>query len=494
MRQASSSFGVKRLRLVLLTALVAFVVLCAVRTSLAGQDGLSSMVALARVDVPGLITDIDLPVHSDLVDGRGDYYALVLATPERLSASGLAHVVLDQAPTGTRYLLGIKRGPDTVREVPDTIPVLYDDGHRIVVRDAPGRTAALTRLGFFPRLLSQTPIDFARPAPRAEPARAVLAKNAQVETMLGKVTQEAFSDAISSLSGEKAIMVGGESFTLATRHTASGTPIAKATSYIHERLTALGLSASYHEWTSGSYSGRNVIGEIAGTSKPAEFVLMVAHLDSINDKTDNPADPAPGADDDASGCAALLVAAAGMQGVRFERTVRFVFTTGEENGILGSYAYAKKLRDEGQNVVGVVNLDMIAYSTQATPVQNLHTRVASNPGYQSDLDIANLFISVIDTYGLSDILSPVILSESNDEGDQYSFWEKNYPAIMAIEDQNNFNPNYHCKLNMDALLYLNVGYGTANTKASLGTVAHLAQPLAAVPSLNGALMLLTKPD
>ena len=75
----------------------------------------------------------------------------------------------------------------------------------------------------------------------------------------------------------------------------------------------------------------------------------MAHLDSINDKTDNPADPAPGADDDASGCAALLVAAAGMKDVRFERTVRFVFTTGEENGILGSAAYAKKGRVPHQN-------------------------------------------------------------------------------------------------------------------------------------------------
>lgn len=494
MRQASSSIGGKRPRLALLAALAALVVLCSVRTGLAGQDGPSSLTALARVDAPGSIADIDLPVHSDLLDGQGVYYALVLASPERLSASGLAHVVLDLAPAGTRYLLGVKRDPAAVREVPDTIPVLYDDGRRIVVRDAPGRTAALTRLGFFPRLLSQAPIDFARPEPRAGLARTVLAKNAQVEAMLGKVTQEAFSRVISSLSGETAVTVEGESYTIATRHTSSGAPIAKATAYVHERLTALGLTASYHEWTSGSYSGRNVIGEIAGTSKPAEIVLMAAHLDSINDKTDNPADPAPGADDDASGCAALLVAAAGMKDVRFERTVRFVFTTGEENGILGSAAYAKKLKDEGQNVVGVVNLDMIAYSTQATPTQNLHTRVASNPGYQSDLAIANLFISVVNTYGLSGNLSPVILSESNDQGDQYSFWEKDYPAIMAIEDDNNFNPNYHCKLNMDALQYLNVGYGAANAKASLGTAAHLALPLAAAPSMNGALMLLVEPD
>ncbi|MEF3696960.1 M28 family metallopeptidase [Desulfolutivibrio sp.] len=495
MQKASSTSHAGRLILVLALVLAVLVAVTRPGPGLAAGNGgptaLAPTVLLARVDVTGAIGDIPLPIHSELVDGKGLSYALVIATPGQLQGSGIAYTALDEAPPHTRYLLGAERRPGARQTARDTVPVLYDDGRRIIVRDAPGRTAALVRMGLSPRLLRQIPIDYAISKARRETARTAFSTHPQVQAMLDKVTQKAFSDAISGLSGETAITVEGEPYTLTTRHTSSGIPITKATLYIYERLQALGLTVSFQEWTSGEYSGRNVIGELPGQSSSSGVVLMVAHLDSINDTTDNPADPAPGADDDASGCAALLVAAGIMKDNRFENDIRFVFTTGEENGILGSAAYAKKLKDDEEELVGVLNLDMISYSTQQNPVQNLHTRAATNPtGYQEDMVIANVFVNVINGYGLSDSLIPVILSENNDEGDHYSFWENQFPAIMAIEDDNNFNPNYHCNLNLDRLQYLNLGYGTAHVKASLGAVAHLAIPLSGPPAITGPSLLL----
>ncbi|MDQ7831010.1 MAG: M20/M25/M40 family metallo-hydrolase [Desulfovibrionaceae bacterium] len=497
MRQPSSSSRFARLGLILLTALIGLALAGQVRRAMAaaGDGNGDALVALARVDIAGDVRAIPLPVHAVVTDGRGVSYALVLASADRLHDSGVAHTVLDQAPAGTRYLLGVSRDPAPRQAAARALPVLHDDGRRVILRDAPGLTASVSRLGLFPRPLRPTPLDFAvREALPGKP-RAAVAKDPRVEAMIDKVTNQAINDAISDLSGERQITVDDEPYTITTRHTASGTPIEKATEFIREQVQALGLTASFHDWTSGEYSGRNVIGVLPGVAASPKIVLMVAHLDSTNDTTVNPADPAPGADDDGSGCAALLASAAAMKNARFENTIQFVFTTGEENGLLGSAAYAKKLHDDGENVVAVVNLDMIAYSTQENPIQNLHTRAASDPtGYAQDMEIANLFIDVVNAYGLSDSLMPVILSEGNDEGDHYSFWENQFPAIMAIEDDNNFNPNYHCNQDLDLLKYLNLDYATANTKAALGTAAHLAVPLSRPPAMPGTSLLLLGED
>jgi len=494
MRQTPSSLRFARLGFILLASLVGLVLAGQARWAMAAGGEVhaaSALVALARVDIAGDVRNIPLPVHSVVTDGRGVSYALVMATTDRLQRSGVAHTLLDEAPAGTRYLLGISRNPAPRQAAGSALPVLYDDGRRIILRDAPGLTASLSRLGLFPRPLRRKPLDFAAREDLPGKPRTAISKDPLVEAMIGKVTKQAINDAIADLSGEREITVDGEPYTITTRDTDSGTPIEMATEFIHEQMQALGISVSFHEWDSDEYSGRNVIGVLPGAAASPKIVLMVAHLDSTNDTTDNPEDPAPGADDDGSGCAALLVAAAAMKNARFANTIQFVFTTGEENGLLGSEAYAQKLHDEGKPVAAVVNLDMIAYSTQENPIQNLHTRVASDPiGYAQDMVIANLFVDVVNAYGLSGSLMPVILSESNDEGDHYSFWENQFPAIMAIEDDNNFNPNYHCNEDLDLLRYLNLDYATANVKAALGTTAHLAVPLSRPSAIPGPSHLL----
>jgi hypothetical protein len=76
---------------------------------------------------------------------------------------------------------------------------------------------------------------------------------------------------VGGLSGETAVTVGGAPYTITTRYTNSGTPITKATQYAYEQLQALGLSVSYHSWSSSGYSNRNVIGVIPGTTQPGEM-------------------------------------------------------------------------------------------------------------------------------------------------------------------------------------------------------------------------------
>ncbi|MBK5295649.1 MAG: M20/M25/M40 family metallo-hydrolase [Vicinamibacteria bacterium] len=95
---------------------------------------------------------------------------------------------------------------------------------------------------------------------------------------------------------------------------------------------------------------RNVVAEITGTT-PGEVVLVGAHFDSW--------DPGQGAQDDGVGVAAILEAARILKslGIRPRRTIRFVFFSGEEQGLLGSRAYIETHRAELDGLRAAVIMD-----------------------------------------------------------------------------------------------------------------------------------------
>jgi hypothetical protein len=84
----------------------------------------------------------------------------------------------------------------------------------------------------------------------------------------------------------------------------------------------------------------NTVGEIKGSEKPDEFVVLGAHLDSW--------DLGQGTTDNGTGSIVVLEAARLLSkcGIRPKRTIRFVFFTGEEEGLHGSREYVLKHKDE----------------------------------------------------------------------------------------------------------------------------------------------------
>lgn len=133
---------------------------------------------------------------------------------------------------------------------------------------------------------------------------------------------------------------------------------------IAERLRTLGYEPVLHE-VPYALPGRrepavyhNVIAEVRGTTKPAEVILVGAHLDAVP--------LAPGADDNGTGAAGLLELAHIFKDHKPERTIRFAFFTLEEAGLVGSTKYAADLRDrllggDGERIVGMLSLDMLGY-------------------------------------------------------------------------------------------------------------------------------------
>jgi hypothetical protein len=124
---------------------------------------------------------------------------------------------------------------------------------------------------------------------------------------------------------------------------------------------------------------------------------------------------------------------------------------------------------------------MIGWDAVDGPTLRLHTRTSSTPGYAGDVAIANLFVDVVSTYGLSGSLTPIITADGIPASDHASFWHQGYAAILAIEDDDDdFNANYHTS--NDLLVNLNLDYFTNFVKASVGTAAHLAYPVGTLPT------------
>jgi Zn-dependent M28 family amino/carboxypeptidase len=294
--------------------------------------------------------------------------------------------------------------------------------------------------------------------------------DATVARMIGAVNQSTLSTYVARLSGVNGVVVGGSPYRIRTRNTESGVPVQKATQYLYEYLKSLGTldSVKYASWNLDGYSGRNVVGELTGTTRPTEIILLTAHVDDMPYGS-----IAPGADDNASGTAAVMLAARILSRYSFERTIRFVFFTGEEQGLLGSWVYARSARNANQNIVAVLNMDMLGWDGKEGPTMRIHTRHNAT----GDIDIANAFIDVVDVYSIS--LTPLLTSYGMNASDHGSFWDFSYNAVCIIEDDgdqygryDDFNPYYHTR--SDTLSKLNMPYFTNMVRAIVGASAHLA--------------------
>jgi len=302
----------------------------------------------------------------------------------------------------------------------------------------------------------------AQAAPPADPAIAAMMAEVETDTLL---------DLVNQLTGETPVTVDGEASLIESRAYDAGDGLEMATQFAYAFLEEQGLDVRFQEWEECDIEGRNVIGELAGDEVADELVLVTAHLDSTSDD-----DTAPGADDNASGSAAVMAMAEILAPHTFPRTLRFVLFTGEEEGLCGSIAYVDEALEEDEAIVAVYNMDMIAWNSDKAPIMRLHTRTEDDPGYAADLAIAQTLIEVVDAYGLGRQLLPVITPDGLDESDTFSFWEAGYPGVLAIEDDgadvDDFNPNYHSA--DDTVDAFNLAYYTSFVKASVGAVATLA--------------------
>ncbi|HEV7690436.1 MAG TPA: M28 family peptidase, partial [Hyphomonadaceae bacterium] len=99
-----------------------------------------------------------------------------------------------------------------------------------------------------------------------------------------------------------------------------------------------------------------------GTSDPNRVIIIQGHLDSRNSTNENVTDDAPGANDDASGVAAVMESACILSKRKFGATLVFAALSGEEQGLSGGTILAAYAKAQGWEVLAVLNNDIVGNS------------------------------------------------------------------------------------------------------------------------------------
>jgi len=215
-----------------------------------------------------------------------------------------------------------------------------------------------------------------------------------------------------------------------------------------------------HSWLQPS-----LIVRIRGTKNPSEKVIIGGHIDSTVG-TSNPNGISPGADDDASGSATVLeifrTLVTDPNGFRPDRTIEFQAYAAEEIGLRGSAEIAQKYSADGEDVVGMLQLDMTGYdgsgvigivTDYTTPaLTQFLSRCAAV--YSTGIGYANTACG----YGCSD---------------HASWWNRGFPAAFAFESRfQNSNPDIHTA--RDTIDKLDRNHALHFAKLGLGFVVEMS--------------------
>jgi Zn-dependent M28 family amino/carboxypeptidase len=213
----------------------------------------------------------------------------------------------------------------------------------------------------------------------------------------------------------------------------------------------LGSDAALQTDEAKGHEFANVSLELAGDAAREEIVVVGAHYDS--------AKGSPGANDNASGVAALLALADSFRRRRFGRTLRLVAFVNEERPFLrtrkmGSRVYARACRERGENVAAMLSLETIGFCSAAPGSQRL-----SFGGWL--LPTAGDFLALVANRRSRPLLHqtrdafrrtgnvavrPLRLPENFPgawSSDHWSFWREGYAAVMITDTAPLRYPHYH---------------------------------------------------
>lgn len=230
--------------------------------------------------------------------------------------------------------------------------------------------------------------------------------------------------------------------------------LAQAEDYIAVELGATGLRVERQlfQWKEREF--HNVVATRDGTDPSRPWIVIGAHFDSTPHT--------PGADDNASGVAALLEIARLLETFVPAATVQFVgFNLEEIQQLLppmyriGSKAYVKWLTDQVAKVEGAFVLEMVGFTgpRQRVPAAvNLVKRVPKTGHFLAAVGDANsshllealerAAAGVIELVTLSVPLKGFVVPDTR-RSDNARFWDVDYPALMVTDTADLRNPNYH---------------------------------------------------
>lgn len=255
----------------------------------------------------------------------------------------------------------------------------------------------------------------------------------------------------------------------------------KAQQYIEGTWLMQGYEVKKQEFLAHSQPVANLEVIKVGTEHPEQIILIGAHYDTVKGS--------PGANDNASSVAALLELSKALAGKNLKKTVKFVAFTNEEPPFfksteMGSYVYAKKAREQGEQIQLMVALDSIGHysserKTQKRPVflspfypdTGNFLALVSDLGNGAQVDKAAKIMKQFTDLPISRIKLPGF-TRGIDFSDHAAFWKFGYPALMVTDTAFLRDPHYHQE--SDTPNHLNYTGLSKATDGLIGLVESLA--------------------
>jgi hypothetical protein len=227
-----------------------------------------------------------------------------------------------------------------------------------------------------------------------------------------------------------------------------------ARDFVERALRQTGLKIRLDEVPAEGRICSNVEAEIEGASRKSEIVVVGGHYDSVLGS--------PGADDNATGAAAVLALARAFAGKRPERTLRFVAFVNEEppyfqGGEMGSRVYARGCRARAERIVAMLSLETMGwYSTDPGsqrypfPFRLLYPSTGDFIAFVGNVGSRSLVREVVGSFrrnarfpsqgaALPGFIPGVGWS------DHASFWREGYPGVMVTDTAPFRYPHYHTR-------------------------------------------------
>lgn len=231
-------------------------------------------------------------------------------------------------------------------------------------------------------------------------------------------------------------------------------------------LSGFGFTPTLQTFST-TYS-KNVVVEIPGAVAPSKVVVLGAHYDSIN--LSGSALAAPGADDNASGSATLLELARVLKsGGPYEHTLRFIWFSAEEFGLVGSEAAAAQSKAAGEQVLAMLNMDMVAYR-KAGDARDCDFATNSTSASLTDFADATSALYVAGWASQKGVLTA-------GSSDHAAYTAQGFPAVFFFEDLVDFYSQIHTASDTNALSTTDWDLAQMIGRGVLATAATIAEPV-----------------
>jgi hypothetical protein len=258
----------------------------------------------------------------------------------------------------------------------------------------------------------------------------------------------------------------------------------------------------------------NVVATLPGSQEASKdrLYVMSGHYDSrVTDVMNYSAD-APGANDDASGTAAVMELACVMAKYKFDATLVFMTVAAEEQGLLGARHWAEQARKNNLNVAGMLNNDIIGSSrSDKGKVDNKQVRLFSQ-SIPATKEMSDAVRQLVATGGDSDSLTRQLARYTKEQGERYvkgfkvsvihradrylrggdhmPFLEQGYAAVRFTEPSEDFSHQHqdlrteNGKVYGDLIKFNDYDYIAKVTRVNAAALASLALAPAAPQSVK----------